>query len=237
MVKEDDNLGEHVAGRILDENLVGVFGIAKDVPGRGLLFGHILGIVQDAGSSPHISDRIVVGVFAASVHLVEAAADIWRQVIVYIIGGGAEIAVQGKQEVAFEHPLDYVVGGADHVVIFVSFLDFGKHGLVDVEGLVDNLDLLPGLLLIPGLELGNDAFVDVIGPVINLENLVPVFGTCGQKQGHSCNRKDFLHYLDMDFAVLFWRMLNTTRRTRTRRKMIVMRGRSSGVRPPLRASV
>ena len=45
------------------------------------------------------------------------------------------------------------------------------------------MDLLSGLFLIPLLELGNDLLVDVVGPVIDLEDLAPVLGAAQQDRG------------------------------------------------------
>ena len=53
-------------------------------------------------------------------------------------------------------------------------LYLGKHHLIDVEGLVDDSDLLAGLLFIPFREVGKSVFIYVISPVVNLQNLLTV---------------------------------------------------------------
>ena len=56
----------------------------------------------------------------------------------------------------------------------MTFLYLGEHGLVDVESLVNNLHGLPCLLLVPGLELRDNGLVNIVGPVVNFQELVPV---------------------------------------------------------------
>ena len=56
----------------------------------------------------------------------------------------------------------------------MAFLNLGEHCLVNVESLVDNLDRLAGLLLIPLLELTDEAFIDVVAPVVDLQDVFPV---------------------------------------------------------------
>ena len=63
----------------------------------------------------------------------------------------------------------------------VSLFNLGEHGLVDVEGLVDDMDGFTGLFLVPFLELGNDTFVDIIAPIIHFEDVLAVLGTSQQK--------------------------------------------------------
>ena len=50
----------------------------------------------------------------------------------------------------------------------------GKHHLIDVEGLVDDSDLLAGLLFIPFREVGKNVFIYIISPVVNFQNLLAV---------------------------------------------------------------
>lgn len=63
---------------------------------------------------------------------------------------------------------------AYHVVVFMTSLYLGKHHLIDVEGLVDDPDLLAGLLFIPFREVGKNVFIYVISPVVNFQNLLTV---------------------------------------------------------------
>ena len=45
------------------------------------------------------------------------------------------------------------------------------------------MDGLTGLLLIPVFEFGQDRLVDVVGPVVDLEDLAPVGAAGAQHQG------------------------------------------------------
>ena len=65
----------------------------------------------------------------------------------------------------------------------MAFLNLGEHCLVDVEGLVDDLDALSGLLLIPLLKLGDHGLVNVAGPVVDLEDLGTVLGAGDEHKG------------------------------------------------------
>ncbi len=233
----EDELRVDVAGGVLDEDAVGELRILDDVPGGGFLVGHVLGVVQDAGGAPHVAHGVIVGVLALAVHLVEAGADVRGQVLVDVVGRAAEVTVQGQQEVVLEHPFDDVVGRAHDVVVLMALLDLGEHRLVDVEGLVDDLHFFAGLLFVPLLELGNDFLVDVVGPVINLEDLGTVLGAAGEQGGGRQGNQDFFHLFSLSLLSRSCRMLMIIRRMRTTRKIRVISGRSSGVRPPLRASV
>ena len=71
----------------------------------------------------------------------------------------------------------------------MTFLDFREHGLIDIEGLIYYMDLLPGLLMVPLLELTYEVFVDIVGPVIDLEYGIAVRTTGGentQSQQNTC---------------------------------------------------
>ena len=64
----------------------------------------------------------------------------------------------------------------------MSKLDFREHGLVDVESLVYDFDLLSGLLLIPLFELTYEVFVNVIRPVVNLQDVGTVLRAAAEKK-------------------------------------------------------
>ena len=195
-----DELRVDVAGGVLDEDAVGELGILDDVPGGGFLVGHVLGVVQDAGGAPHVAHGVIVGVLALAVHLVEAGADVRGQVLVDVVRRASEIAVQGQQKVVLEHPLDDIVGRAHDVVVFVTLLDLGEHRFVDIEGLIDDLHLLTGLLGVPFLEFGNGGLVDVVRPVVDLEDLGTVLGAAGQ-QGEGCQGdQDSFHRFSFCFC-------------------------------------
>ena len=183
----EDDLREDVASGILDEDLVGELGVAQDIPGRSFLIGHVLGVVEDAGGAPHVADGVVVGVLAVPDHLVEAVADVGRQVVVDIVRGLAEVTVDREEQVAREHALDDVVRRTHDIVVLVALLDLGEHRLVDVEGLVDDADRLAGLLFVPRLKLTDDGLVDVVGPVVHFQDLLPIL-TAAAEQGCRCQK-------------------------------------------------
>ena len=187
LTQVQDDLREDVAGGILDEDLVGELGVAQDIPGRSFLIGHVLGVVEDAGGAPHVADGVVVGVLAVPDHLVEAVADVGRQVVVDIVRGLAEVTVDREEQVAREHALDDVVRRTHDIVVLVALLDLGEHRLVDVEGLVDDADRLAGLLFVPRLELTDDGLVDVVGPVVHFQDLLPIL-TAAAEQGCRCQK-------------------------------------------------
>ena len=56
----------------------------------------------------------------------------------------------------------------------MAFLYLGEHGLVDVEGLIDDLDRLTGLLFVPLLEFTNEILIDVVSPVVDFQDVIPV---------------------------------------------------------------
>ena len=197
----------------------------------------MVGVVCDADGTPHIGDGIVVGVLSVTVHLREEVVH-ERGHVDRIVGSGAEVAVYGKQQVRTEHALDDVLRGADDVEVFVSLLYLGEHDFVDVEELVDDFDGLSRLLFIPLFELVDEVFVDIVGPVVHLELVLAVGAVGGKSRG--CNEaqrryKESFHYFVclFDFTDLRFIMVSSAS---TARNMRVISGRSSGVRPPLRAS-
>ena len=111
-----------------------------------------------------------------------------RSYVAQVVGRRAEILVDGQEQVVLEHTLDDILRGARHVEILLAALNLGKHDLVDIEELIDNLHLLARLLVIPLLELGEQRLVDVVGPVIDLENLLASIilrAACAEKHGRS----------------------------------------------------
>ena len=143
-----------------------------------------MGIIKDTGRAPHIAHGIVVGVLAAAFELVEHRADIRGKVLADIVEAVREslVDLERNQQVLLQHLFDDVVGRADDVEVFPAHLDLREHGLVDVEGLVDDLDGLAGLLLIPRLEILDHRLVDVVGPVVDLEHLLAGTAAALQKQ-------------------------------------------------------
>ena len=79
--------------------------------------------------------------------------------------------------------------------------DLGQHDLIDIKDLIDNPDLLTRLFLIPFRQIRQDVLVDLISPVINLQDLTsllvraPARSEQPHKQGQNRqNRYKFLHF-------------------------------------------
>ena len=114
-----------------------------------------------------MGDATVIG---SSIYLLH---NVGRHVL-QIVRSLAERRVDGQQKVLAEHSLDDVFRRTHHVVVFMTALNLGQHHLIDVEGLVDDPDLLAGLFLIPFREFCKNILVNVVSPVVNLQNLLPV---------------------------------------------------------------
>jgi hypothetical protein len=74
----------------------------------------------------------------------------------------------------------------------VTTFYLGEHHLVDIESLVDDADLLARLLLIPFREFSKDILIDVISPVVNLQNLLSVLlvVTGRERQNHQQGQEE-----------------------------------------------
>ena len=64
-----------------------------------------------------------------------------------------ENSIDRQQQVFMQHTLYDVFRRAYHVKVFVSFLDLGKHYLVNVERLVNDVNIFACLLFIVFLEV------------------------------------------------------------------------------------
>ncbi len=196
----DENGAVDIAGSILDENPACELGVADNVPCAGFLGSDFLGIVKDAGGSPHIGHGIIIRI-ELGIDLPEHLEHVGRLVQRDVVDGirdGRE--VEGKDEPGVEHTLDDIVGRAYHVVVLMAFFDLGEHGLVDVEGLVDDFDVFAGLGLVPLFELGKHRLVYIVGPIVDLENLLTVGGAgygCGD---YGRDGKQFFHFLSEFFV-------------------------------------
>ena len=93
--------------------------------------------------------------------------DVWRNILQVVVGL-AKASVDGQKQVFAKHTLDDVLRRAYHVVILMPSLYLGKHHLVDVEGLVDDANLLACLLFVPFRKVGKCILVNVVCPVIYL---------------------------------------------------------------------
>ena len=230
--------GIDIATSIFHKNFVVEFRIHQNIPRRSFLVGNIFGVVENSRCSPHIRHGIIERTFIAAIHFLKAFYDKWRKVLVDVIGCRAEIALDGKQEILRHHSFDDIFRRTNHVVIFLAFFDTRKHGFVDVESLIHNRDFFAGLFLIPHFKIVQNRFVDIVGPVVYFQNTATI-GAGSREQHQACQNKridTFFHFF-LFFACLLERIFPIIKRIRIVRKTIDIKGRSSGVRPPLRASL
>ena len=196
----DDGGSIGVAIAILHQDLIPETRVPKAFPRHYLVPRDIGFIIQQAGGSPHIRNHVVGSLTARLTQLIQFLLDIGRD-IVDIIRSLPEITVDRQQEVLPQHTLDDILRGTDQVEILMPPFDLGQHDLVDIKDLIDNPDLLTRLFLIPFREIRQDVLVDIISPVINLQDLAsllvraPARSEQPHKQGQNRqNRYKFLHF-------------------------------------------
>ena len=188
-MQEDIDGAIHIPRSILDEDLSGILRVADDVPGLGVFGIDVFGIVKDAGRSPHITHGVVVGIDTSVGNLRKHSPDIRGNIGIDIVGRVSEILVDRQEQAFVQHPLDDVIRRAYHVEILVALLNLREHRLVDVESLVHDLDRLAGLFFIPLLELGDEVLVDIVSPVVDLEEMLAV-RAAGRQQAQRQQRRD-----------------------------------------------
>lgn len=178
----DDGGAVGIAVAVFHEDFATVDGIPKATPGGDFFEGFVFLVIEDAGGAPHVGNDVIVGMAAGLADFLQFAADVGGDVG-DIVGGAAEVAVDGEEEVFLQHALDDVLGGTDEVEVFLTALDLGEHDFVDIEYLVDDADVFAGLLLVPGGEFGEDFFVDVVAPVVDFEDAAALLGAGGTGGG------------------------------------------------------
>ena len=164
----DKHYAIHISCGILNKEFACKLLIFKNSPGRGLLVCNIFSIVENTCCTPHITYRIVVGIFAVALYKAKVLFYVWRDILIYIVWRLSKIPVYREQKVLCQHPLNNVVGWTDKVKVLVPLLNFGEGCLINIKCLVDYGDLLAGLLLVPLFKLRENALVYVISPVVNL---------------------------------------------------------------------
>ena len=170
----DDGQAIAVAVAVLHQELVRKLRVPHVGTLQGFFIGHQLSVVKRTGSTPHVSHRIVGHLLVSLAHLVQLVLNVGSQVR-DIVGCLAEVTVDGQQHILAHHSLDDVLRRAHHVEILVSALNLGEHHLVDVEHLIDDFNVLARLFLVPFGELRQHIFVDVVGPVIHLQDALTFF--------------------------------------------------------------
>ena len=169
LVGVDQQRTIHIAEGILHEELTLELRIPQRTPAIDLLFRNIARVVEETRRSPHITYGVVVGILATAVDLTEYLFNI-RCYIIEIVWRRAEVLINGQQKIVLEHTLDDILRGAGNIEILLAALNLGEHNLIDVEELIDNLNLFASLLIIPLLELREQRLVNIIGPVIDLQD-------------------------------------------------------------------
>ena len=125
--------------------------------------------------------------------------------------------------------------GTDYAVNY-SF--YGDLKIEDYNVLAPTLvTVKDDIIDMPLLEFAEKFFVNVVCPVVDLQDMAAVFRTAKQHNG-GCNECIYpFHYFSVLLAARAFLRFITIRRVRMPRNMMVIIGRSSGVSPPFRASV
>ena len=236
-----------VTERIFHQDSVLELRIEDSSPAHEVLAVDELRVVDESGCSPHVTGGVVaypnVGIRR---HLLELIRHERRDIIEVIDAVRDEVLLDRQNQIFLEHALNDILRRTEHIVVFVSHFDLGQRGLVDIEGLIDELHLLAGLVKIPLFKTGLDTFVDVVSPVEHFQLMRTVRAAArSENDGSNCQYayKDFFlsHKGTINFvfhfsSCLLLRMLIMIKATSITSRMMVKSGRSSGVRPPLRAS-
>ena len=171
---------------VLEGDTVFVLGIPHDLPGLGVFFVHVFGIVDNPNGTPHIA----YGVSVKAVFF-EDLLDVGRNVVVIIFQLGIIEFFQRQILVGAvlgggDHFLDHVVRGTDQIVLRFSRFQGIEHGFVGFEGIVLNPNLDPRAGVVIRRPIFEDRgrfvvpFVDIILPVIDPQDPF-LLGSAGGK--------------------------------------------------------
>ena len=161
--------------------------VTQHVPSLKVFTVNMFRVEYEAYGAPHVRHGVLGRVDVSGLEFLEALHQVRGDPALDVVGSAPEILLNGEEQVVADHPLDDVVGRANDIVVLVSLLDFGEHRLVNIKGLVDDLDLLSGLFLVPLLEILDEAFFHVVTPVVDLQDVLPVRGATGD---HKRRRED-----------------------------------------------
>ena len=145
------------------------------------------------------------------------------------------------QQAFVQHSFDDILGRTHHIKVFMPFLNFCQHDFVDIKRLIHDTDIFSRLLLIIFLKIFQYAFTYVVCPVVHLEHVfarfIGVVASC-QQTAHTQSHPPVppFHLLFHLFFALSALRLIIISSTSITTKITADSGRSSGVRPPLRAS-
>ena len=89
-----------------------------------------------------------------------------------VIGRSTQRCVNGQKQFFLEHAFNDILRRAHHIKIFVPLFYFGKHDLIDIECLIHNAYILTRLLLVVSLKLFEYLFVNIVGPIVYLQNIL-----------------------------------------------------------------
>ena len=167
-------------------------------------FGHDVGIVEDTEGTPHIRHEVVAHFLrfahAGNVDRGEYFVDLRIDHIVHVDVVGNFALVELLDEPFLHEALYGVLGGADEVDGLFALLKVGKHYFVGVEHGIYHFDRFTGGFGVIDFEAVDNAFVDVIAPVVNDELFVRrrFFGrgaggkdnACEHCAYHSENKRD-----------------------------------------------
>ena len=87
-----------------------------------------------------------------------------------VISRSAPGCVNGRSSFS-EHAFNDIIDGTPHQSLRALFY-FGKHDLIDIECLIHNAYILTRLLLVVSLKLFEYLFVNIVGPIVYLQNIL-----------------------------------------------------------------
>ena len=85
---------------------------------------HVLGVIDETGRTPHIANGVIAHGLCIR-HLGELVYCEGGYIVEVTLFFGNAGLVDFLQQVRFEHSLDDVLGGTDHVVVLVTYFDLG----------------------------------------------------------------------------------------------------------------
>ena len=145
----------------------------------GITVLYVVSVIQNAGRAPHIGDGELV-----CIHMLAEPLEMLFQEgcgkrnVVWCI---AKIHVDGQDGIIVKHPFYDIVRRAYNIVVLVVIFQGREKFMVGLVLFVLHLHRLPCLLLVPGLEFRYYGRVNVVVPVVNLQNLAAATSTTRNK--------------------------------------------------------
>ena len=127
-----------IPGIVDHQDLAGILFVPQQFPTGHVCLVNILGVVQNTHSAPGIGNgvlvlRVVGGVLELVIHILEV---------------GDVFVVQLQEHIGFDHPVDHIIGGDDHVHGDAAVAQLGEQSLVGL--VIGHIDLDVGVLFFKG---------------------------------------------------------------------------------------